>query len=128
MSNNPYVVLRVEWGTAPDEAQIAFARRARGLRRAPGGVEMLQELTRALNEIDEIAKDPRRAVGVFRIPSDPSAFIPPGLGALRPPPEKMGRHSAESSAELVAFTDAAVEQCVHVRAAGAAANAALPAR
>jgi hypothetical protein len=128
VTTNPFVVLGVEWGTTPDEAQLAFARLARGLRRAPGGVETLQELTRALNEIDSIAKDPKRAVEVYRIPSDPTAFVPPGLGVLRPPPERLGRTSPASTEVVTAFTESAVAESVLSLLTRVARSASLPPR
>lgn len=128
MTANPFVRLGVEWGTTPDDAQLAFARRARGLRRAPGGVEALQELTRALNEIDTVAKDPKLAVELYRIPSDPSAFIPPGLGVLRPPPERLARTTPASHDVLASFTESAVAEAVQVLLTSVARSVSLPAR
>jgi hypothetical protein len=128
MQPNPYVALGLPFGATPDEAQVAFARRARGLRRAPGGVDALQQLTRALNEVETIERDPQRALQLYRVPANPAALTPSGLGALRPPPEPMPRISGPSGTARAALELEAVREAAAAVAAEVAAAAHLPAR
>lgn len=90
---NPYVLLGVPFGTSSDDAAVAFARRARGLRRAPSGTERLTDLTWALNQVQDVVRRPDLALEVYRVPADPGALEPEGSGVLRPPPELLARTS-----------------------------------
>lgn len=89
--SNAYVVLGIPFGASRDVASKAFARRAKGLRHQPGGMERLTELTWALNQVTDVIRDPDAAVDVYRVPADPSALDPEGEGLFRPPPELMVR-------------------------------------
>ncbi len=92
-TRNPYVVLGIPFGASRDVATVAFAKRAKALRRAPDGAERLTDLTWALNQIDEVIRDPSLALHVYRVPADHSALEPDGEGVLAPPPELLGRRT-----------------------------------
>lgn len=111
-ARNPYVVLGVPFGASQDVATAAFARKARRLRRQPGGAEMLTDLTWALNQIEEAIDDPQTALHLFRVPADPDALTSDSEGVLSPPPEPMGRTSAESTAALKAFREEALGEAL----------------
>ena len=108
-ARNPYVVLGVPFGASRDVATAAFARKARRLRRQPGGAEMLTDLTWALNQIEEAIDDPQTALHLFRVPD---ALTSDSEGVLSPPPEPMGRTSAESTAALKAFREEALGEAL----------------
>jgi hypothetical protein len=90
MNRNPYVMLGIPFGSSREEANTAFARRARPLRRR-GAAErdQLTGLTWALNQVDEGIRRPEAAMEIYRIPADPEAFSFEGMGVLRPPPEHL---------------------------------------
>jgi hypothetical protein len=114
VERNPYLVLRLPFGASRDEANVAFARHARSLRRmGPPGKDRLVELTWALNQIDEAIADPNSAIDVYRIPADPSAFDPAGLGLFTPPPERMERRSDASGEDARAAIDQAVTELLN---------------
>ena len=125
---NPYVILGIRFGASRDEASDAFALRARGLRHAPDGTERLNELTWALNQVDEILKEPELALEVYRVPADPGALEPDEPGVLRPPPEMMSRTTTSSEAELGELMDAARREAVAALQAEIASNSRLPLR
>jgi hypothetical protein len=128
MNRNPYVILGLSFGATADEAAVAFARKARGLRRVPGGAERLQDLTWALNQLQEKLKDARLAIDVYRIPANPLAFRPGGQGALRPPPERMERTSGGSDHEWAALLSQARMEALAVLRRDVASVSALPRR
>jgi len=120
---NPYVLLGVPFGASDDEATGAFARKARGLRRAPGGTEQLTALTWARNQVQDALADPASAVHVYRVPADPGALVPDEDGLFRPPPERMGRLSPPSDgprADLISY--ARIEAAIAARREVAAAH------
>lgn len=100
---NPYALLGLPYGASADEATAAFARRARGLRRQVDGTERLRDLTWALNEVEESARRGGPDLKTYRVPADRQALHPAGSGALRPPPEPLGRcaDSAEDWSRLL---------------------------
>ena len=103
IDRNPYVLLGLPFGSSRDQANIAFARRAKPYRRRPDSKEKLVELTWALNQIDEVIKDHQAAIDLYRIPADPDAFDPDGQGVFRPPPEPLERQQPPSGPYLDAF-------------------------
>jgi hypothetical protein len=124
---NPYVVLGVPFGASGDTAAAAFARKARGLRRAPGGTERLQHLTWALNQIQELLRQPHLALEVYRVPADPGALEPEGQGVLRPPPERMPR-STTPAGEWDGLLHAVRDEVVIAARVDVARHSVLPAR
>jgi hypothetical protein len=103
LDRNPYLILGLPFGATRDEANRAYALKARGLRRTPGGEDALVELGWALNQIDEAIADPRKALEIYRIPADPGAFYPEATGILRPAPERLARREPESREARLSF-------------------------
>lgn len=123
---NPYVVLGIPFGASSDVAEAAFARRARGLRRAPNGTERLRDLTWALNQVEEILKEPSLALDVYRVPADPGAFEPDGTGVLRPAPVPMRRRTVTTD-ELDTLLDEAAAETLTALRHEVSATAQIPA-
>jgi hypothetical protein len=96
---NPYVILGIEYGAPRDEANLAFARMARPLKRSKAQ-EALLNLTWALNQIDEAIKNPELALDIYRIPADKAAFESEGSGIFAPPPEHLSRRESTPDADL----------------------------
>jgi hypothetical protein len=100
-TRNPYVILGIPFGSSREEANIAFARKARQLRRlGTEGRGRMTDLTWALNQVDEGIRHPDAAMEIYRIPADPEAFTVRAAGVLAPPPETMPRHSGDPQAAL----------------------------
>jgi hypothetical protein len=111
MDRNPYLILGIPFGSSRDEAQAAFARRARPLRRqGDAGRGALTELTWALNEVDVALTDPSSAVDVYRIPADPHAFEANGTGLFSPGPELLARRDFDSENALLTLRDHAAKE------------------
>jgi hypothetical protein len=90
MHRNPYTILGIPFGSSRAEANAAFARKAKALRRSgPSGMDELTDLTWALQQIDEALRHPAAAMELYRIPADPAVFRTRGEGVLRPPPERL---------------------------------------
>lgn len=83
MERNPYLILGLEFGASREEANIAFARRSKGMHRDPSKVDLLTDLTWALNQIDEAEGDPEHRIDLYRVPAVETGE---GSGVLRPPP------------------------------------------
>lgn len=113
---NPYVMLGIPFGSPRDVATRAFARRAKGRRRArvSESSTQLTDLTWALNQVSEVIREPRSALGIYRVPADPAALEPIGEGVLRPGPELMPRTTGSSDAAWARLLDAAREEAVAV--------------
>jgi hypothetical protein len=96
---NPYLILGIPFGSSRDDANVAFARRAKSLRRAgAAGRDRLTDLTWALNQIDEGLRQPETAMEIYRIPADPEALRATGGGVLAPPPETLPPRPADRAA------------------------------
>jgi hypothetical protein len=129
-TRNPYVILGIPFGATRDQAARAFARRAKGQRRAREATERLTELTWALNQVQDAIADPRTALHVYRVPADAVALEPQGDGILRPRPELMARktHDEDSRRAIGAMLDSARSEALHAVHAEAAASVQLPPR
>ena len=127
---NPYVMLGIPFSSPRDVATRAFARKAKGQRRArvSQGKAELTDLTWALNQVSDAVRDPRTALDIYRVPADPNALEPRGEGVLRPGPEAMPRTTASSEAEWARLLDAAREEAVAVLHEEIASAATLPER
>lgn len=127
---NPYVMLGIPFGSPRDVATRAFARKAKGQRRARANQAKsdLTDLTWALNQVSEAINDPQTVLNVYRVPADPAALEPVGDGVLRPGPELMPRTTADSEAEWARLLDAAREEAIAVLHDEIASIAALPQR
>jgi hypothetical protein len=111
---NPYVILGVPYGATREQANIAFARRARPLRRlGAAGRDRMTDLTWALNQIDEAIREPGAALWLYRIPADPAVLGPSGPGEFAPPARRLGRRTEDSAAAQDALRRAAAQE--HLR-------------
>jgi hypothetical protein len=98
---NPYIILGIPFGSSREDANIAFARKARALRRlGTAGRAQMTDLTWALNQVDEGLRHPEAAMEIYRIPADPDAFTVKGDGVLAPPPEVLPRRSEPDGTAL----------------------------
>jgi hypothetical protein len=118
---NPYLILGIPFGASRQQANMAYARKARALRRlGEEGRTRLTDLTWALNQVDEALVHPEAAMEVYRIPADPDAFDATGEGVLSPPPERLTPRGGDRSAaeeELVrAVARELLRELVRVRA------------
>lgn len=127
-TRNPYGMLGLPFGASSDQAQRAFARLARGLRRAPGGTERLTDLTWALNQIQEAIKDPRTALDLYRIPADPGSLDPEQPGILKPGPLRLERMTGPSDEDWARLVDAAGMEAARGLVAEIAASSQIPSR
>lgn len=127
-TRNPYVALGIPFGASRDLAAAAFARQARGLRRAPNGAQRLQHLTWALNQVEEALKDPRLALEIYRVPADPEAFNPGGGGLLAPLPIPLDRKTKKSATQHKTVLVTAQREALQAVRAELAQSAELPAR
>ena len=123
---NPYTLLGIPFGSSRDVAAVAFASRARRLRRAPDGADRLTDLTWALNQIDEFLRDPSLALDVYRVPADPSALLPDGEGILNPPPELLERTTESGRNDHDKIRQKAGRELLRALAAEAAERTAIP--
>lgn len=89
---NPYIILGIPFGASREEANVAFARKAKALRRKASARLALTDLTWALNQVDEAIQHPERELGIYRVPADPNAYTVPAAGVFNPPPERMPVH------------------------------------
>jgi hypothetical protein len=128
MERNPYLMLGIPFGSSRDEAQVAFARRARPLRRrGDDGRDALTELTWALNQIDDAIIDPSVALDVYRIPADIEAFEGDGEGMFAPPPEPLARQQGSSEVALDELMGSAALELVVTVLRSVAASSSFPA-
>jgi hypothetical protein len=125
---NPYVLLGIPFGSSRDAATSAFARRAKRLRRSPDGAERLTDLTWAMNQIDEVLREPELALNVYRVPADPSALVPTDQGVLRPPPERLRRRTETSQQDHLTVRRRSARELVDHLGRMAARCVAVPTR
>jgi hypothetical protein len=115
---NPYVLLGIEFGSSRESANVAFAKRARPLKKLAKTSErahtMLFDLTWALNQIDEAITNPDITFDFYRIPADAGAFSPAGTGLFSPPKELLDRQFEPSTSDLESLTDSAVKEILVV--------------
>jgi hypothetical protein len=100
-ARNPYLILGIPFGATREQANIAFARRTKALRRAGGqNRDQLTDLTWALNQLDQIAAHAETVLDVYRIPASAETFTSPGPGVLSPPPEPLPPRGGDRDAAL----------------------------
>jgi len=127
MNRNPYVILGIPFGASRAEANIAFAGKARSLRRrGREGIDQLTDLTWALQQIDEAIRNPAAAMELYRIPADPQAFRVNGEGVLQPPPEHLAARPGDRDAALTELQHAAARQYLRHLVALRAARVSVP--
>ncbi len=88
---NPYMILGVPFGASSDVAASAFARKAKKHRRLPDGDGVILRLTWALNQVQEVIKDPTLELSLYRVPANAAVFASEAAGLFRPRPEPMAR-------------------------------------
>ncbi|MFJ3305050.1 hypothetical protein ACIPSA_18385 [Streptomyces sp. NPDC086549] len=114
MRRNPYLVLGVLFGAGREEANIAFVRRTRALRRGLAQGDPT-DLTWALNRIDEAGGDPADRMDVFRVPALPEAFEGGGPGVFEPGPEPLAARPGDRRRALGELREqAAVDWVKHL--------------
>ncbi len=126
MDRNPYVILGIPFGASRAEANGAFARKARALRRSAADLDLMTDLTWALQRIDVSIREPAAAMEMYRIPADPEAFQGEGEGVLRPPPERLAPADGDRDAALEALRRAAAREYLRHLVTVRAARIALP--
>ena len=100
VARNPYLLLGVDYGCAPDAARKSFARAARRIRRAGTDRISTEDLTWALNEIQNNHTDPFNEVDTFRVPADPQVFTPVGEGFFAPAPTRLARRTETTQSDV----------------------------
>jgi hypothetical protein len=124
---NPYVVLGIPFGASREQANVAFARLARPLRRLGAeGRDRMTDLTWALNQIDEALREPETALWLYRIPNDPAVLAPTGPGEFAPPPRPLPRRTGDSAAALAGLQRAAAREHLRGLALDQAGRTAIP--
>lgn len=101
---NPFFVLGVDFGASTGAATVAFGQASRRVRRDDSAEFAIEDLTAALNEIEEANKgDDASALGEhFRVPSDPSAYeVSAETGLLLLPIRPQERKTSPISDEAV---------------------------
>lgn len=125
--DNPYVLLGLPFGASSEAANVAFARKARPLKRqGDAGHEALVRLTRALNDIVEGLREPDLAIDLYRVPADPTAFEGQGGGVLAPGPELLERRQPASDPALADLRLAASFEVLRAAIVGSAQQVTLP--
>jgi hypothetical protein len=126
MQRNPYVILGIPFGSSREQANIAFARRSRSLRRAgDAGRGKLTDLTWALNQIDEAISTPEVALEIYRIPAEQTAFEG-GPGVFSPPPEVLPARPGDRDAAFHSMHQAAAHEYLRYLTAKRAPRLGLP--
>ena len=125
---NPYIILGIPFGSSREQANIAFARKARQLRQLGAeGRSRMTDLTWALNQIDEALRHPEAAMEVYRVPANPDAFVVNGDGVLSPAPERIPPPPGDHAAAVTAVQAAAAHEYLCYLVTVRAAEAAMPA-
>jgi hypothetical protein len=110
--------LGIDFGSSRESANLAFAKKARPLKKlaktSERAHEMLFELTWSLNQIDEAITNPELTLDFYRIPADAGAFSPAAIGLFRPSKELLERQFEPSVADLERLTDAALKELLVV--------------
>ena len=105
-NRNPYLLLGVDYGADAATARRSFARAARRMRRAGGDASIsIEDLNRALHEIQQRDHDPADAVDQFRVPANPEVFRPGGAGAFAPRPLPLARATTVSESDVDVLED-----------------------
>jgi hypothetical protein len=125
MERNPYLILGIPFGASRGEANAAFARKARVLKRG-ADLDQMTDLTWALQRITVAITDPATAMELYRIPADPEAFQVDGEGLLKPPPEQLPAMDGDAGQALEALRQAAAREYLRYLVTVRAARMSLP--
>lgn len=71
---NPYLVLGLPYGSSPREATKAFARRSKEVNKSRSFGYTVEDLTWALNQVEQATQDFEIDVTIYRVPANPSLF------------------------------------------------------
>lgn len=84
---SPYLVIGVRFGAHKDEAQKAFARSSRLVRKGESVEYDMEDLNWALHAIEQRLEDPSASIDDYRLPANPAAYaVQPSCGVLRADP------------------------------------------
>jgi hypothetical protein len=125
MDRNPYMILGIPFGASRAEANAAFAKKARVLKRG-GDLDQMTDLTWALQRITVAITDPATAMELYRIPADPEAFQIDVEGVLKPPPEQLAAVTGDHEAAVEALRQAAAREYLRYLVTVRAADVSLP--
>jgi hypothetical protein len=113
-SHNPFFVLGVDFGASGAAATAAFSKASRRVKRDPGALFGVEDLTKALNEIEKAHRDGdvEQLGHHFRVPADPQAYeVEANEGLLLLPVRKQPRKTSPLSQEsIAAMVDTIVAQ------------------
>jgi len=94
---SPYLVLGVRYGAGKDEAQKAFARSSRLIRRGESVEFDMEDLNWALHAIEQRIEDPSASIDDYRLPANPAAYtVSPTYGVLLADPSGTLLHQVRS--------------------------------
>lgn len=86
---SPYLVLGVRYGADKDEAQKAFARSSRTVRKGESAEYDMEDLNWALHAVEQRLEDPSASIDDYRLPANPAAYaVPSSYGILRADPRE----------------------------------------
>lgn len=120
---NPYLILGLDFGASPQQAQAAFAKLSRKLRRETSGPYQIEDATWALHEIEHAATDPDVNLAVFRVPANPDAYrYQPADGVLTVAPQNLPRRTGSSEAAVARLRADVAEEIASVALGAAVEN------
>jgi hypothetical protein len=127
---NPYVLLGIEFGSSREFANVAFAKRARPLKKlaksSDRAHDLLFDLTWALNQIDEAITNPAVTFDFYRVPADASAFSPSGNGLFSPPMALLERQTNSTASDLSKLTECVLQELLTALCVQYSLNQSLP--
>lgn len=86
---SPYLVLGVRYAADKHEAQKAFARSSRMVRKGESVEYDMEDLNWALHAVEQRLEDPSASIDDYRLPANPAAYaVPPSHGILRADPRE----------------------------------------
>lgn len=109
---NPYLILGLSFGADAEDARSSFARLSRRAR-AGHGSYTLDDLTWALQQVEQELGEPWEDVSLYRVPAIPEAYLPLRTIVAVPAPEPMPRQTPSGSGR------AAIERAVALELAQA---------
>lgn len=82
---NPYLILGLPYGASAEDAQRAFARKVRSVRRNDSSLFTVEDLTWALHAIEHVVEEASASVDFFRVPANRATLAAPRPGELFAP-------------------------------------------
>lgn len=117
---SPYLLLGIDYGATTEQAEQAFSRKVRALRGKPDSPVSREDLTWALNAIQQPTESLANSVEYFRVPAGRAKFSEPQPGELFcPHPQPVTRRTrpldGQDRATLrVVLTIRAIKEVVEV--------------